>query len=258
MSAVAYQSAHLTRRALARSVRQPGQIFFSLVFPMVFLFVVSGGLDRAANLRGFPADSFLAFALAIPFVHGALFVAINAAIELGRDIETGFLNRIALTPARSVPLVMGHLLGAAVFGIGQALFYLGIGYLAGVRLESGLLGIPVILALAALASLTFGSLGSAIALRTGNSESVGGLFPVFFVALFLSSMVMPRHLIEADWFRAIATLNPVSYLIEALRSLVIHGWDAQALALGFGCGIALVTAALALAAVAFKERMTRT
>ncbi|HVM16216.1 MAG TPA: ABC transporter permease [Gaiellaceae bacterium] len=258
MTAALVQATYLTRRALDRAIRQPGHIFFALVFPMVFLFVVSGGLDRAAHLPGFPADSFLAFALAIPFVHGGLFVAINAAVELGRDIETGFLNRLALTPARSVPLVLGHLLAAAALGVGQALVYLGVGTLAGVRLESGLLGVPVILALAALASLAFGSLGTAIALRTGNSESVQGLFPVFFVALFLSSMVMPRHLIEADWFRAIATLNPVSYLIEGLRSLVIAGWDGQALALAFGCGTALVAAALAASAAAFGERMTRT
>jgi ABC-2 type transport system permease protein len=258
VSAALYQTAFLTRRAIDRAVRQPGHIFFALVFPMVFLFVVSGGLDRAAKLPGFPADSFLAFALAIPFIHGALFVAINAAVELGRDIETGFLNRLALTPARSVPLVLGHLVAAAVLGVGQALVYLTIGTIAGVRLASGLLGVPAILALSALAGLVFGALGSAIALRSGNSESVQGLFPVFFVALFLSSMVMPRHLIEAEWFRTIATLNPVSYLIEGLRSLVIVGWDWQALALAFGLGLALVTMALLVAAAAFRERMTRT
>jgi ABC-2 type transport system permease protein len=258
VTAAIFQAGYLTRRSIVRALRQPGSIFFALVFPMVFLFVVSGGLDRAANLPGFPADSFLPFALAIPFVHGGLFVAINAAVELGRDIETGFLNRLALTPARSVPLVLGHLLAAASLGIMQALVYLGVGRIAGVHLESGVLGIPVILALAALAALGFGALGSAIALRTGNSESVQGLFPVFFVALFLSSMVMPRHLIEADWFRAIATINPVSYLIEGLRSLVITGWDVQALALAFGFGIALVGVALAFSAAVFNQRMTRT
>jgi ABC-2 type transport system permease protein len=258
LRATLVQTAYLTSRALSRAVRQPGHIFFALVFPLVFLFVVSGGLERAARLPGFPADSFLAFALAIPFLHGGLFVAINASVELGRDIETGFLNRLALTPARSVPLVLGHLFAAMVVGVGQALVYLGVGAIGGVRLESGLLGIPVVLALAALAGLMFGSLGSAIALRTGNSESVQGLFPVFFVALFLSSMVMPRNLIEADWFRAIATLNPVSYLIEGLRSLVIVGWDGQALALAFGLGLALVSVALAVSAAAFGERMTRT
>ena len=60
------------------------------------------------------------------------------------------------------------------------------------------------------------------------------LFPLFFVFLFLSSMAMPRNLIETDWFRTVATVNPVSYLIECIRSLIIVGWDAEALLLGFG------------------------
>jgi ABC-2 type transport system permease protein len=252
------QIATLTRRSLVRMLRQPGQIFFALVFPLVFMFVVAGGLDRAANLPGFPVDSFLPFALAIPFVHGSLFVAIGAAVELARDIETGFLNRLALTPARSVPLVLGHLMAAVVIGLGTSVVFLTAGFLAGVELAAGLAGIPVLFGIAALSALAFGAVGTAIALRTGSSEAVQGLFPVFFVAFFLSSMIMPRHLIEADWFRAIATLNPVSYLIEGVRSIVIHGWDGHALALAFACGLGLVVAALAASAAAFRVRMTRT
>ena len=61
-----------------------------------------------------------------------------------------------------------------------------------------------------------------------------GVFPLFFVFLFLSSSSLPRNLIEQDWFRTIATYNPVSYLFEGLRSLIMFGWDGQALALGFG------------------------
>ena len=61
-----------------------------------------------------------------------------------------------------------------------------------------------------------------------------GVFPLFFVFLFLSSSALPRNLIEQDWFRTIATYNPVSYLFEGLRSLIIFGWDGEALALGFG------------------------
>jgi ABC-2 type transport system permease protein len=255
---VIFHVAHLTRRALLRSLRQPGHIFFALVFPLVFMFVISGGLDRAAHLRGFPSESYLPFALAIPFVHGALFISINAAVELARDIETGFLNRLALTPARSVPLVLGHLSAAVVMGIAQSLVYLGAGLLAGVHIAAGIGGVPVMLALAGLAALTFGAIGTTMALRTGSTESVQGMFPVFFVAFFLSSMVMPRHMIEADWFRTIATLNPVSYVIEAIRSLILAGWDPQALALGFGAALALVVAALAASGAAFRERMTRT
>ena len=68
-----------------------------------------------------------------------------------------------------------------------------------------------------------------MALRTGSGEAVQGLFPLIFVALFLSSMALPRNLIEKDWFRTVATWNPVSYLLEGIRSLVIVGWDAEAL-----------------------------
>jgi ABC-2 type transport system permease protein len=71
-------------------------------------------------------------------------------------------------------------------------------------------------------------------------------------------MNLPRNLIEIDWFRDIATLNPVSYMIEALRSLVIEGWNAQALALGFGMTLALVLGAMTLAARGLRVRMART
>ena len=70
--------------------------------------------------------------------------------------------------------------------------------------------------------------GALAALRTGSTEAVHSLFPVFFVFLFISSMNLPRNLIETDWFQTAATLNPVSYLIEAIRSLVIQAGRAGA------------------------------
>jgi ABC-2 type transport system permease protein len=86
---------------------------------------------------------------------------------------------------------------------------------------------------------------------------VQSLFPVFFVFLFISSMNLPRNLIEIDWFRAAATANPVSYLIECVRSLIITGWDGQALALGFGIAAGITVVALALASVSLRTRLTR-
>ena len=252
------QTAQVTRRSLLRTLRQPGHLFFSLVFPLIFLAVITSGLDRAAALPGFPADSFLAFALAIPFVHGSLFASINAGIELARDIETGFLNRLALTPAPSVVLVLGHLLAAVAVCVVQGVVYLGVGVVAGVDLAAGVGGALLLLLLAGLVGLAFGAIGSFVALRSGTAEAVQGIFPLLFVAFFLSSMNLPRHLIEADWFRAIATANPISYVIEGLRSLIVVGWDAQALALGFACVLALVALALGGSAAAFRERMTRT
>jgi ABC-2 type transport system permease protein len=71
-------------------------------------------------------------------------------------------------------------------------------------------------------------------------------------------MALPRDLIATDWFRTIATYNPVSYLLEAIRSLLITGWDGEALALGFGCAIAIAAVGLTLSSRALRSRMVRT
>jgi ABC-2 type transport system permease protein len=73
----------------------------------------------------------------------------------------------------------------------------------------------------------------------------------------MSSMNLPRNLIEIDWFRTVATINPVSYLIEGIRSLIITGWDAQALALGFGLAGGIAAIALAAASIALRGRLAR-
>ena len=87
----------------------------------------------------------------------------------------------------------------------------------------------MLLCFAALVALGFGALGSFLALRTGSGEAVQAIFPLFFVFLFISSMNTPRDLIAVDWFRFLATINPVSYLLECVRSLIIEGWDWTAL-----------------------------
>jgi ABC-2 type transport system permease protein len=252
------QVAYLGRRAFLRSIRQPGQIFFALIFPMFFLLVIASGLDRASSLPGFPADSYIDFMFAIPFIHGALFTALSSAIELGRDIDTGFLNRLALTPARGVSIMLGNLAGGVALALIQFAIYFAGGLALGADFAAGPLGVPVLFALAALGAIAIGTTGMIVGLRTGSPEAVQGIFPLFFVMLFLSSMNMPRNLIEADWFRWIATLNPVSYLIEGLRSLVVDGWNGEALALGFGIALLAIAAALAAASAAFTARLTRT
>ena len=106
--------------------------------------------------------------------------------------------------------------------------------------------------------LGFAAFGAYAALRTGSTEAVNGLFPVFFIFLFISSMNLPRNLMTVTWFRWLATANPVSYLIEGVRSLVITGWDGEALALAFGVGLAIVVVGFSLAAAALPERLART
>jgi ABC-2 type transport system permease protein len=118
-------------------------------------------------------------------------------------------------------------------------------------------GALVLLVLSVMIAFAFASLGGLLALRFGTGEAVQAIFPLLFVTLFLSSSSLPRNLISVTWFRDVATYNPVSYLIEGLRSLVITGWDGQALALGFGFTIVLLVVTLALSGSAMKSRLAR-
>ena len=257
-SGLAVQVGYLARRSVIRTLRQPAAVFFPLVFPVLLLAVNSGGLKAETNLPGFPTDSFLAFALAVPFIQGGLFATGNAGIDIAKDIQTGFLNRLALTPMRGSALLLGELGGAVGLGTIQAIVYLSVGITAGVRFETGFAGIVVLFVLAVLIALGWGTVGIFLALRTGSGEAVQSSFPLLFFLLFISSMNLPRNLIEVNWFRDLATLNPVSYMIEALRSLVIYDWDTQAILLGFACTFALIAAGLLASALSLKTRMART
>jgi ABC-2 type transport system permease protein len=252
------QVGQLARRSALRTLRQPAQIVPALIFPMFLLAVNSGGLQRATDIPGFPANTYLSFALAVPFMQGALFSVMNAGTDLARDIETGFLNRLALTPLRGAALLAGLLTGAMLLGIVQAVTYLVVGLTAGAGFAAGAAGVPVLLALSLLVTFGFGAIGLFAALRTGSGEAVQSLFPVFFVFLFLSSMSLPRNLIQTDWFRHVATYNPVSYLIEGFRSLIIIGWDPEALALGFGIAVAIAVVGMVAATSALRTRLVRT
>jgi ABC-2 type transport system permease protein len=258
MNVLADQVFLLARRSVVRTIRQPANVVAPLVFPMMLLAVNSGGLKAETHLPGFPTSSFFAFALAVPFIQGALFATMNAGTDLARDIQTGFLSRLSLTPMRRIALLGGQLGGVLTLGVVQAVVYLTVGLIVGVRLATGPLGVVVLFFFAMLVTLGFGALGAFAALRTGSGEAVQSLFPAFFVFLFLSSMNIPRNLISTTWFRDVATLNPVSYLIECVRSLIIVGWDTEALVLGFGVATVIAVVALTLANWALRVRMART
>jgi ABC-2 type transport system permease protein len=252
------QVLEMARRAILQTLRQPALIVPPIVFPLIMMAINTGGLNAATRLPGFPAPTYLDFAIAVPFLQGSLFACINAGAAMARDVETGFLKRLAMTPMQRAALLIGQLGGVMVVALVSALIYLVVGFAAGMDFAAGVWGVPALLVLAMLIALAFAALGAFVGLRSGSGETVQGFFPLFFVLLFLSSMSLPRPLIEQDWFRFIATYNPVSYLIEGVRSFIITGWDAEALALGFGIAIVAAVAATAAASSAMRTRLVRT
>jgi ABC-2 type transport system permease protein len=252
------QIGQMARRSVLQTLRQPAMVVPPVVFPLLLVAINSSGLAAATKIRGFPTDSYWDFAIAVPFIQGSLFAAINAGTALARDVETGFIKRLAMTPMQRMALLIGQLIGVMVVALVSACIYLLAGFVAGMDFKAGALGVPTVIVLAVLIALGFAAIGAYIGLRSGSGEAVQGVFPLLFVFLFLSSVNLPRNLIEQDWFRTIATYNPVSYLVEGVRSLIITGWDGEALALAFGIAAVITAVAVTLAAGALRTRLIRT
>lgn len=252
------QVAVLARRSMLKTLRQPFQMFPIVFFPAILLAVNASGLRAATRLPGFPTDSYVSFAIAVAFIQGAMFSLVNTGTNLAEDIESGFFNRLALTPLRRVSLIAGLLIGVAALGALQAIVYMLLGVIAGAHLDAGFAGALVVIALSALTALAFAAFGCVAALRTGSGEAVQGLFPLFFVFIFLSSSSLPRQLLRTGWFHTVATWNPISYLIEGFRSLYIFGWDGTALLRGFGVATGLLVIGLLAVQGALRTRLQRT
>jgi ABC-2 type transport system permease protein len=248
----------LARRSIARTFRQPVLVVPTFVFPLFMLAVLSTGASQATEIRGFPTDSYITFILGATMVQGAATAMTVAGSALGDDIETGFLSRLALTPVRGSALIAAQLAGVSVLGAAQATIYLLVGLVAGVSVEAGVVGAVALIAVVLLMILAFGAIGLFAAVRAGSAAQLQSLFAVALGLLFMSSMVIPRNLIEEDWFKVIATYNPMSYLVEAPRSLLISGWDGQALALGCGFAVVGLIAALTVTTATLRRRIVRT
>jgi ABC-2 type transport system permease protein len=252
------QVAALAKRSIARTLRQPVLLVPPILFPLFMLAVLSGAGGQITKVEGFPTNSYITFVLGATLIQGATGSMNTAGNALAEDIETGFLNRLSLTRMRGTALISAQLAGVAVLGVIQGTVTLLVGLAGGAHIKAGVGGGIVLIALVVLIFMAFGAFGIYFAIRTGNASQVQGLAALGLALLFMSSMVMPRNLMTKEWFKDIATYNPISYLVEATRSLLIEGWDGQALALGGGFAAAFVVIAVTAATRDLRSRVVRT
>ena len=208
-------------RAL-RAVPRDLEAVIPPVFIAVFFFLVN-----IATLEGLTAQipglDYEAFQMATAILLGVTGVSRAPALVL--DVQDGYLDRLLLTPVKRTAILLGHMTADVAVAAALTLPIILIGFLLGVRFEGGPLGMVVFVGLAALWSLAFAGFGYAIALKTGNPAAVNSSFLLFFPFLFLTSSYVPRDELSG-WLDTVATFNPVTYLLEGLRSLVMaEGWQ---------------------------------
>ena len=217
-----------------------------------FFFVVNvatlEGLTEG-NIAGF---DYTAFQMPTAILLGV--TGVSRAPALVIDVQNGYLDRLLLTPIRRLAILLGHLAADVAVAAALTIPILMLGFALGVRFETGVLGVFVFIGFAAVWSLAFSGFGYAIALKTGNPAAVNSAFLLFFPFLFLTTSYVPRSQLSG-WLDTVAAWNPVTYLLEGLRSLALEGWQWEALAQA-AIAIALVGAlSMALCFAALRSRL---
>jgi ABC-2 type transport system permease protein len=239
-------------RALRRVPRELETVIPPIFIALFFFVVNTGTLQRLteSHIRGFDIKAFM---LPTSVLLGVTGVSRAGAVVL--DIQNGYFDRLLLTPVRRLAILVGHVLADVAIACMLIVPILVLAVGLGVRLESGVIGAIVFVLLGCLWSLAFAGFGYAIALKSGNPAAVNSSFLLFFPFLFMTSSYVPREQLSG-WLKAVAAWNPVTYVLEGLRSLVTQGWewDSLAKAVLAIAAVGVVSMSLCLAALRGRTR----
>jgi ABC-2 type transport system permease protein len=212
-------------RALRSVLREPEFVAPAIVIPLFFFFVNTAALGNLTDglAPGFDYEAFVVPACIVFGVTG-----VSRAGVVVTDIQEGYLDRLLLTPVRRLTLLLGMMVADVVLVSALTVPVLAVALVAGVEFETGVLGMLGFVALSAAWGLVFTGFPYAIALKTGNPAAVNSSFLLFFPFAFLTTSFVPREALSG-WMDAVAGWNPVTYLLEGMRSLMTEGWQWEVL-----------------------------
>ena len=224
-------------RTLRVSLRNPFPLVVPLLISLFFLFIYEGQLGQAASFF-LGGQDYLGFILPLSIVSAAFSGAGLAGQSLVRDLESGYFDKLQLTPVSRAALVFGPILAAGLVLVVQTVILLAVGFLIGLEVATGWLGLLALLGYTLLVGIGFGSFTVGVALLSGNAAATEGASFLFFPLSFLTATFVPIDLLDG-WLAVAARLNPITYVLDATRALVLTGWEEQALFNGFVAGLLL-------------------
>jgi len=249
----AADTASIAGRAL-RAVPRDLEAVIPPIFISLFFFLVNIGTLSNLTESQIPGFDFKAFQLPTAILLGVTGVSRAPALVL--DVQDGYFDRLLLTPIRRLAILLGHMAADVAVACMLIIPIVIVGFIVGVRFETGPLGVLAFIVLGALWCLAFTGFGYAIALKTGNPAAVNSSFLLFFPFLFLTSSYVPREELSG-WLDTVAAWNPVTYLLEGLRSLIIEGWEWEEIGAALAAIAIVGTVSMTLCFAALRGRIKR-
>ena len=250
------QIALLTKRNLLTIFRTPEALIPPIAISVFFLVIYKSTLGKASGFIPNIGGSYLGFILPLSIVSASLSGAGIAAQNLIRDIESGYFDKILLAPVSRSALLLGPILaGAVILGL-QASIVVLVGLLMGLNPVTGPMGLLAVIGLAILLGTGFSGFTVSAALGSGSAAATQGAGFIFFPLTFLAPTFVPLDLLDG-WLKTAAQINPITYVLEAMRQILNQGWNATIIWQGILACLILAVAMYALAGYALKVRTSR-
>ena len=242
----------VARRAVRSMLRDLETVIPALFIPVFMYAVTVGALkDFAENIPGL---DYRAFQLPVAVLFAV--TGVSRAITVVTDIQSGYFDRLVITPVNRVALLLGLMVADFVLIVALTVPVVIMGFIVGVDFVTGAAGIVAFMLLAGLWGLIFNGFPYAIAFKTGNVAAVNLSFLLFFPFLFMTTLFIPQEQMT-PWLSTAADYNPVTYILAAERSLITEGWQLTTLRNGVLATVGVGVLSLGLALAALRGRATR-
>jgi ABC-2 type transport system permease protein len=242
----------LTRRALRQAMRQPANELANAFIPLFFYVVTVGAVGEVAK-QAFAVSDYKGFQLPVAILQGAAGVAGSAGLAMTQDIQSGYFEKLLLTSTPRFAIVLGRMLAETIKAMLLSVFIVALALVVGSGFKTGPTGIAALILASGGFAFAYSGIGMAIALKTGSPQAAQAGFIIFFPLLFLAPTFAPIE-VFADWLAVVARLNPVTYILVGMRSLVITGWDVPDLLRGFAAVAGIGVFTLTLTTLALRGR----
>ena len=238
----------LGRRAVREIIRYPEATIPTLFIPLFFLAVNIGQVSKTfpSSTPFLEGQGYAAFQLPVSLMFAV--ATATSGLALVTEIDLGYFDKLLVAPIRRSSIIFGRLAADLVRGVATSTLVLLVGLAFGVDVRTGFPGAVVVVFLAALFGVAYAGFGILIALRTRNVQATQSSFLLFFPALFLTPNFVPFDRLSPA-METLARINPISYVIVGVRSLVIDGWDAGKIGI---CLLVIVVLGLALTALSLR------
>jgi ABC-2 type transport system permease protein len=238
---------YLALRDLRALWRQPWFVAITLVQPLIWLLLFGELFKSVADLPGFGGESYIAYLAPGIVVMSALFSSGWSGMATIDEINRGVTDRLLVSPVRRSALIAGRVAQSAVVIVVQSMIMVAIALAVGASFPGGVLGVVVLILLAALLGSALAALSNSLALITRQEESLIGAVTFLVLPMTFLSTALMRGDMLPGWMRTAADLNPVDWAIEAGRSATAASpdWGLVAGRAALLCALLLVCAALA-------------